>query len=61
MKEKILQGKSKISKKVVMNTSCLIALSQIRLLNILCDIFDKVIIPKSVSEEFGKDYLTDMY
>lgn len=42
-----------------MNTSCLIALSNLGLLGILCSVFKEVIIPKGVSQEFGEEIQFD--
>ena len=39
---------------IISDTSCLIALSNINLLNILKDMYQEIIITKEVHEEFGK-------
>jgi len=39
----------------VVDTSCLIALERLRLVDILCRLYDKIILPGTVIHEFGKD------
>ena len=41
-------------RKVISNTSCLIALNRIGKLHILYDLYGKIIIPPKVKEEFGE-------
>ncbi|MCK4525784.1 DUF3368 domain-containing protein [candidate division WOR-3 bacterium] len=41
-------------KKVVVDTSCLIALESIGIIKILCELYKEVVIPDSVLKEFGK-------
>jgi len=40
--------------KVIVDTSCLIALENLGLVNILCDLYQEVIITQGVLKEFGK-------
>lgn len=40
--------------KAIVDTSALIALEKINLLDILCKIYSEIILPESVSSEFGK-------
>lgn len=40
--------------KVIVDTSCLIALESLKLINILCDLYQEVIITQGVLKEFGK-------
>lgn len=49
-----------MSKKAIVNTSCLIALSNIGMLDILCKLYGEVIIPSAVMEEFGEIRLNCM-
>ena len=39
--------------KIISNTSCLITLERIERMNILRDLYNEIIIPKKVEEEFG--------
>ena len=38
----------------VVDTSCLIALNKIELLDILCKLYDKIFLPQMVIQEFGE-------
>lgn len=52
MKTLIWRESSKMRKIVVVNTSCLIALGKIRKLDLLCKLFNEVLVPIEVREEF---------
>ncbi|MDD1777399.1 MAG: DUF3368 domain-containing protein [Candidatus Helarchaeota archaeon] len=47
-------------KAVVVNTSCLIALDKIGKLDLLCKLYDEVLVPLEVQEEFGNELVSCM-
>lgn len=44
-----------MDKIIISDTSCLIALQNIGLLNLLKDLYQEIFITKEVKDEFGKD------
>ncbi len=43
-----------LKKKVIVDTSCLIALDNLKIIDVLCDLYEEVLITQGVLKEFGK-------